>query len=124
MGGQELPVKRPPGAEPIEVRLAVKIEIDEVGDEEDRREEECGEHRGAVLRNAARADEAVAKEQRDGRKCVEDCVDEGKRAELGPSDIGGRVEVDEPADEGAGDGADRYDGGDDSGRSPELIVLN
>ena len=79
--------------------LAVKIEVDEVGDKEDRREEEGGEHRRAVLRDAAGADEAVAEDQRDGREGVEDCVDQRERAELSSGDVGGGVKVDEPADE-------------------------
>ena len=75
VGGEELPVERPPGAEAVEVGFAVEGEVDEVGDEEDRGEEEGCEHRGAVQRDAAGADEAVAEEQRDGRERVEDGVD-------------------------------------------------
>ncbi len=123
VGGQELPVKRPPGAEAIEMGLAMKIEIDEVGDKEDRREEECGEHRRAVLCDAAGADEAVSEDQRDGREGVEDCVDQRERAQLSSCDVGRGVKVDEPADERAGDGADRDDGGNDCGWSADLVVL-
>src|SRR5579871_1182017 len=120
---EELPVEGPPGAEPVEVRFAVEIEVDEVGDKEDRREEEGREHRSAVLRNAAGTDKSVAEEQRDGRESVQDRVDQRERAKLGPSDVRGSVEVDEPADEGACDGADRDDGGDDCRWGAELIVL-
>ena len=53
---------------------------------------------------------AVAEEQRHGREGAEDGVEQWQGAELGSRDVGGCVEVDEPADECAGEGADDDDG--------------
>ncbi len=49
-GGEELPVEGPPGAEAVEVGVAVEGVVGEVGDEEDGGEEEGREHGGAVAR--------------------------------------------------------------------------
>jgi hypothetical protein len=122
MRGEELPVEGPPGAETVEVSFAVEGEVGQVRDQEDRREEERREHGGAMLRDAAGADEAVAEEQSDGRESVEDGVDEGQGTEVGSADIRWSVEVDEPADEGAGDHADGDDGGDHCRRSSQIVT--
>ncbi len=72
--GEELPVKRPPRAEAIEVGLAVEGEVGQVGDQEDGREEESGEHRRSMLGDAPGADVTEADEQSHGAAGVEDGI--------------------------------------------------
>src|SRR5580692_7156623 len=66
MRGQELPVKGPERIAARKFGLAVQGEVGEVGDQEDRRKDEGGQHGHAVLRNLAGADEVEAVEQRHG----------------------------------------------------------
>jgi len=113
---QELPVEGPPRAHAVEVSLSMQVEVDQVGDQKDRREDKRREHRCTMLRDFARADETVADEQRDGRECVEDGVDERQRAELGSRNVRRGVEVHQPADEGTGGSADRNNAKDDGRR--------
>ena len=75
MGGKELPVEGPPGAESVEVGFAVEGEVGEVGDEEDRGEEERCEHGRAMLWDAACADVTEADDECDGAKRVKDRVE-------------------------------------------------
>lgn len=122
MGGEKLPVERPPGAETVEVGFAVQGEVGEVGDEEDSGKKERREHGCAMLWDAARADEDEAGDQRDGAEGVEDGVEQRQRPEVSASDVKRRMEVDEIADERAGSGADEDDGGDDAWWSAEICA--
>ncbi len=60
-----------------------------------------------------------AANERNGGKPVEDGVDEGQRSELGAGDVGGRVVVDQPADECTGGRGDENNSHDDAGWSAE-----
>ena len=73
---QELPIEGPPGAETVEVSLAVEGEVGEIGDQEDRGEEKGSEHRCSVLLDAAGADEDEAGDQRDGAAGVKHGVEQ------------------------------------------------
>ena len=120
--GEQLPVEGPPCAETVEAGFAVESEVHQVRAEEDGGEEKRRKHCGAVLRNAPRADEAVAEEQRDGRERIQNCVDQGKGTEMRVAEVRGRVEINQPADEGAGQHADGDDSDDHRWRRTQVIA--
>jgi len=71
-----------------------------------------------VLADAPGADEAETGDEGDGREGVEEGVECRKEKQVGTRDIGGRMIIDEPAEEEAGDGAD---GGDDAERGTAIV---
>ncbi len=80
VGGEELPVEGPPGAEAVEMGVAVESMVGDVADEEGRRKDERGEHGIAVFENLPVADEVEADEQGDGAEAIEERVDAGEEA--------------------------------------------
>ena len=73
-----------------------------------------------MVQDAALANLAQACDQRDGGERVERGVDQRQPAQVRSGHVGGRMEVDQPADERAGRSRDADDPGDDAGRGPEI----
>jgi len=94
--------------------LAVQREVDEVRDQEDRRKDKCERHRGAVMMDVALPYLIEAGDERDGRERIEHRIDQRKRMQLRAGDVGGSVEVDQPAYESAGDSRNGDDAEDDA----------
>ena len=74
-----------------------------------------------MLADAPGADDAETGDEGDGREGVEEGVECRKEKQVGARDIGGRMIIDEPAEEEAGDGADGDNGGDDAERGTVLV---
>ena len=70
-----------------------------------------------VIADAPAADEAETGDEGDSREGVE-CR---KKKQVGARNIDGRMIIDEPAEEEAGDGADGDNGGDDAERGTVLV---
>ena len=101
------------------VCVAVQRVVGDVGDQEERREEERGKHAGAVFRDRAMLDVRDAEEQGDGAEGVQRGVERREEGKLGAGDVRRRVKVDEPDEEERGGEADRDDRSDDAQGSAE-----
>ena len=95
--------------------------IGDVGDEEKGGKDKRREHGRPVLADAPGTDEAKTGDEGDGREGVEEGVECRKEKQVGARNIGGRMIIDEPAEEEAGDGADGDNGGDDAERGTVLV---
>ena len=73
-----------------------------------------------MVQDAALANLAEAGDQRDGGQRVEHGVDHRQPAQVRSGHVGGRMEIDQPADQRAGRGRDADDPSDDAGRGPEI----
>ena len=108
-------------ARALKAHVAVEGVIGDVGDEEKGGKDKRREHRCPVRADAPGADEAETGDEGDGREGVEESVERRKEKQVGARNIGGRMIIDEPAEEEAGDGADGDNGGDDAERGTVLF---
>ena len=116
---REIDVTHRPRA--LKAHVAVEGVIGDVGDEENGGKDKRREHGRPVLADAPGADEAKTGDEGDGREGVKEGVECRKEKQVGARDIGGRMIIDEPAEEEAGDGADGDNGGDDAERGTVLV---
>ena len=101
-------------ARALKAHVAVEGVIGDVGDEEKGGKDKRREHGRPVLADAPGTDEAETGDEGDGREGVEEGVECRKEEQMGARNIGGRMIIDEPAEEEAGDSADGDNGGDDA----------
>lgn len=95
--------------------------IGDVGDEENGGKDKRGEHGCPVLADTPGADEAETGDEGDGGEGVEQGIECRKEEQVGARNIGGRMIIDKPAEEEAGDGADGDNDEDDTERGTVLI---
>ena len=108
-------------ARALKAHVAVEGVIGDVGDEEKGGKDKSREHGRPMLADAPAANEAEAGDEGDGREGIEEGVECRKEEQMGARNIGGRMIIDEPAEEEAGDRADSDNGGDDAERGTVLV---
>jgi len=106
----------------LKTRVTVEGVIGDIGHEEKGGKDKRREHGRPVLADAPGADEAKTGDEGDSREGVEEGVECRKEKQVGARNIGGRMIIDEPAKEEAGDGADGDNGGDDAERGRVLVA--
>jgi hypothetical protein len=108
-------------ARALKAHVAMEGVIGDVGDEEQGGKDKRREHGHPVLADAPGADEAETGDEGDGREGVEEGVERRKEEQVAARNVGGRMIIDEPAEEEAGNGADGNNGGDDAERGTVLV---
>ena len=101
--------------------VAVEGVIGDVGDQEKGGKDKGREHGRPVLADPPGADEAETGHEGDGGEGVKQGVECGKEEQVRARNIGGRMIIDEPAEEEAGDDADRNHSSDNAKRSSVLV---
>ena len=100
----------------LKAHVPVEGVIGDIADEEKGGKDKRREHGRPVLADAPGADEAETGDEGDRREGIEEGVECRKEEQVGARNIGGRMIIDEPAEEEACDSADGDNGGDDSKR--------
>ena len=108
-------------ARALKAHVPVEGVIGDVGDKEKGGKDKRREHGRPVLVDAPGANEAETGDEGDGRQGIEEGVECRKEEQVGARNIGGRMIIDEPAEEEAGDSADGDNGSDDSKRGTVLV---
>jgi hypothetical protein len=106
---------------PLKAHVAVEGVIGDVGNEENGGKDKRGEHGRPMLADPLGVDKPETGDQSDRGEGIEQGVECRKEKQVGARNIGGRMIIDEPAEEEAGDGTDGNNGGDDTERGAVLV---